>query len=344
MNFPNADGGAAVSLGSTAADVLTEGKFQESFLGFEFAPPAFGARRELAAVRNAQLELARAKAQLEEMELQQSHLLTDAIQNVELTYALVQDQFNRVISLKRQVKDLDLIWSVGQGTDARGRDILNLLLNAQRSLADARSEYYRNICEYNKFVKHIHFLKGSLLQYNSISLSEGPWPEKGYWDALQKARERDASYYLDYGWTRPSVISRGPVDQSNGIPYGAIMESYDGAEVINAVPQPAEPPVLQNTQPTPAPPVDDGPGPITSTQPTDNSLPPVVSADAASRSNGFVWGSLGIGQKPHGDARPDRSVQQASFTTTETAPVTRSAPSGPVGSRPSVTDTLPPMR
>ena len=47
-------------------------------------------------------------------------------------------------------------------------------------------------------------------------MAEGKWPHKAHWDALEKARRRDASYILDYGWTRPNVISRGPVAQQYG--------------------------------------------------------------------------------------------------------------------------------
>ncbi len=42
-------------------------------------------------------------------------------------------------------------------------------------------------------------LKGSLLEYNSIALAEGEWSEKAYWDATERARERDAAVYFDYG-------------------------------------------------------------------------------------------------------------------------------------------------
>ena len=44
-------------------------------------------------------------------------------------------------------------------------------------------------------------------------LAEGPWPGKAYFDALRRARQRDASTFIDYGYSRPNVISRGPVGQ-----------------------------------------------------------------------------------------------------------------------------------
>ena len=70
--------------------------------------------------------------------------------------------------------------------------------------------------EYNKAIVNVHYLKGSLLDLNSVSLQEGQWVDKAYWDAQERARERDAGTYLDYGYTRPAVVSGGPVE--SGMP------------------------------------------------------------------------------------------------------------------------------
>jgi hypothetical protein len=97
------------------------------------------------------------------------------------------------------------------------------------------------VVEYNKSIANVHFRKGSLLEYNNVQLAEGPWPKKAYWDALGKARERDASYYLDYGVTRPRVISRGPVDQRARTP-GMTEELAPGTPAAEQVPTPAPDP------------------------------------------------------------------------------------------------------
>ena len=55
-----------------------------------------------------------------------------------------------------------------------------------------------------------------MLEYNNISLEEGLWPEKAYWDAHERARERDAARFIDYGASRPKVISRGEYNQFTG--------------------------------------------------------------------------------------------------------------------------------
>ena len=50
------------------------------------------------------------------------------------------------------------------------------------------------------------------MDLNSVSLQEGQWVDKAYWDAQERAREREAGTYLDYGYTRPAVVSGGPVE------------------------------------------------------------------------------------------------------------------------------------
>ncbi len=65
--------------------------------------------------------------------------------------------------------------------------------------------------------------------------------EKAYWDAHERARERDAALFLDYGASRPSVVSRGPIpqralgDQVDGFPMddsGMMMEGDSYIEPI----------------------------------------------------------------------------------------------------------------
>jgi hypothetical protein len=83
---------------------------------------------------------------------------------------------------------------------------------------------------------NVHYRKGSLLEYDGVYLAEGPWPAKAYFDALRQARKRDAGMYLDYGYTRPNVFSRGPYDQ--GLTAGT--EAGHPMEAIEVAPAPQE--------------------------------------------------------------------------------------------------------
>jgi len=185
-----------------AWETLTGGDFQEWQLGLQLSVP-IGFRQPLAAVRNAQLQLVRERAVLEEQELEVTHQLTDAIRDVDRYYELAQSNFNRRSAAKQQVDAVRAAYDTGTVT-------LDLLLDAQRRLADAESSYYRSLVDYNLAIRSVHLRKGTLLEYNGVQLAEGPWPAKAYHDAKRRARERDAGLFLDYGFTRPNVFSRGP--------------------------------------------------------------------------------------------------------------------------------------
>ncbi|MBA3484422.1 MAG: TolC family protein [Pirellulales bacterium] len=201
---------------STAFESLTSGDFQEWEIGLQFAMP-LGMRRGMTAVRNAQLAIARERAIMEDMELEVSHQLGDAVRDVDLNYGVAQTNFNRRAASEDEVEAVSAIFDVGRAT-------LDLLLDAQRRRAEAESAYYRSLVDYNRAIMRMHFRKGSLLEYNGVYLAEGPWPGKAYFDAMRRARQRDAALYVDYGFTRPGVISRGPIPQNAGMATGGVFQ------------------------------------------------------------------------------------------------------------------------
>jgi hypothetical protein len=213
---------------------LTEGHFQEMNLGVQFNMN-LGFRRELATVRSQQLQLAENRAFLQDQELELSHALTEAVRVLDTSYTLMQTNFNRVVAAQRQVEVLEESFKLGTIT-------VDFVLDAQRRLADALTAAYRAQSDYNLNIAQVHFRKGSLLEYSGVYLAEGPWPGKAYFDAHRRGRARDSAYFLDYGFTRPDVISRGPASQQVGdmVPEEAIMEG----EIIHGgvpVPAPGEP-------------------------------------------------------------------------------------------------------
>ncbi len=74
--------------------------------------------------------------------------------------------------------------------------LLNRLLDAQRRLADADSSFYRALAAYAFAIKQVHYDKGSLLDYNDICLSEGPWPSAAYRQAAKREKWRHPARYL----------------------------------------------------------------------------------------------------------------------------------------------------
>ena len=190
-------------------------------------------------MRNSQLALAKERAKLQEMELELSHQLAYAVRDLEANYVLSETNFNRRQAAQQEVEAVTRAYQTDTVT-------IDRVLAAQRALAEAESEYYRSVVDYMKSIAQVHFRKGSLLDYDGVCLAEGPWPAKAYFDACRRARAREAGVYLDYGFSRPEVISRGPVDQQAG------SESNSQNGPANAAP-PASPPGSGNPEPLPAP-------------------------------------------------------------------------------------------
>ncbi|MEX0978607.1 MAG: TolC family protein, partial [Pirellulales bacterium] len=192
--------------GSNALQTLASGQFQEWQLGVQ-GTMTIGFRKELATVRHFQLQLARERARLQDEELEISHQLTDAVRQLVLNYELTQTNFNRTLAADRQVDALQAAFEAATVT-------LDQLLEAQRRRAEAQTSFFRTLLDYQRAIITVHYRKGSLLEYNNVYLQEGSWPDKAHFDAHRLARQRDAGVYLNYGFTRPDVISQGGVRQN----------------------------------------------------------------------------------------------------------------------------------
>ena len=227
-----------VAPGSNAVEGLTSGNYQELRVGIDIRPPKFGARAELAALRNAELNLKRDIARLEDMELNTSHLLTTAMKSLDYTHRQAQLHYNRWAISKKEVDSAVALYRGGKTT-------LDQVLQSQRRHAQAQTDYYRALGSYSKAIAEVHYRKGSLLAYNDIHLSEGQWPDKAYDDAMERARQRDAGRYMDYGFTRPSVISKGTVAKP--------AMTGDGATGSGATPADQEPASQEKPEPAVAP-------------------------------------------------------------------------------------------
>lgn len=261
-----------------AYESLLDGKYQEWQLGFEFRVP-IGFRREMAGVRNAQLTLARERAVLQEMELELSHQLASAFRDLADNYVISQTNFNRRVAAKNEVDAVRSAYETGAAT-------LDLLLDAQRRLAEAENDYYRSLIEYNQAIANVHYRKGSLLEYNGVCLAEGPWPGKAYFDAQRRARARDAGLYLNYGFTKPRVFSRGPVEQMPGgvgVPLGdPLAPTPDAMLPMDPAPSAAPAEEIPAPQPEATTPDEPAPAPGLLPKPDKNTNRPGVGGPSLS--------------------------------------------------------------
>jgi hypothetical protein len=129
-----------------------------------------GLRLASAGVRNAELVLKVSRALLQDQELDLVHQMTNAIRDLDRNYQVSVTTFNRRVAAARQVKSVEAALDVGTAT-------LDMLLDAQRRLADAEIAYYRALVDYNVAIVQVHFRKGSLLDHNGIELVERPQPD-----------------------------------------------------------------------------------------------------------------------------------------------------------------------
>jgi outer membrane protein TolC len=233
---------------TNAYRTLTSGQFQQWQMGFQLNMP-LGFRREMAGVRNAELQVTKEKAKLQEGELELSHQLAFAIRDLEANYVLSETNFNRRIAAQHEVEAVSRAYENDTVT-------IDRVLEAQRSLAQAESDYYRSLVDYSRSITQVHFRKGSLLEYNGVYLAEGPWPAKAYFDARRRARARDAALHFDYGFTKPEEISRGPMNQQMDSGSPSTVGPADAAPSPTPAPgygEPLPPPNTVPVQPGPLP-------------------------------------------------------------------------------------------
>ncbi|MDX1925850.1 MAG: TolC family protein [Pirellulaceae bacterium] len=201
IQFPNP--------GSNALEELTHGGYQEVGARLEITPPAFGARRPLANIQSSRLQIAKGVEELKEKELMLVHEISSAWRLMESNFMSMKLNFDW---WQANEKEISIYNDRIKGSVGELSQLLDNLLRAEQRRAQAETQYHQAVTEYNKSIVNVHYLKGSLLDLNSVSLQEGQWVDKAYWDARERAREREAGTYLDYGYTRPAVVSNGPVE------------------------------------------------------------------------------------------------------------------------------------
>jgi hypothetical protein len=191
---------------------LATGNFQEWQLGLEFSLP-IGFRQAHAGVRNAELLLARDRALLRDQQREVIRELSDAIAETDRTFVVAQTSYNRLIASRQQHEALVVPFEENKEVS------LDLLLDAQRRLLESEVRYYRALAEYALAVKNVHFIKGTLLDYDGVYLSEGPWPGEAYADAADLESMRGKPRPLNYASKRAPVVGWGEMPQEPaGVP------------------------------------------------------------------------------------------------------------------------------
>lgn len=206
--------------GSYAVENLLNGDFQEVGARLEFTPTPIGARREKANIGATQMGLKKSHEELKLKELSLEGKISEVWQSMTSGFVLAIDWSRQAQFHLDEISKYDEQIANSSGDISQ---LLDLMLRAEEQLARAQLQYYQSLVEYNKSIVNIHYYKGSLFDLNNVSLGEGAWVEKAYWDAERRAEERAGGIYFDYGYTRPSVFSRGPVE-SGGVTEGNVSD------------------------------------------------------------------------------------------------------------------------
>jgi hypothetical protein len=174
-------------------------------------------------------------------------------------YSVLQTNYNRVLASREQLAALSAKEAAGENVP------LDLLLDAQRRVADTEAEYAHNRARYAVSTKNVHFVKGTLLDHDGVYLAEGPWPSAAYQDAAEREALRGKARPLNAASSQAPSVSAGP--------YSQIREERPAPPPAAGETLP-EPPAEQGTDPAPDGPlapraspsalrVDDGTGTLT---------------------------------------------------------------------------------
>ncbi|MGI9471230.1 MAG: TolC family protein [Rubripirellula sp.] len=182
---------------------ITGGNYQEWQAGLDLSFPV-GLRTAGVAIAHAKLNVRRERAVLAETEFLISHDLSDAARQIEITHQLLETNYDRLLADLNQVDVLDARYRVGA-------DNIRDLLLAQRQLVASATDFYRSLSEYNLAIRDFHKEKGSLLAYNYVQLSEGPWANGAAYDAYQVGRFLTPRINPEATFV-PTPLTTGPFD------------------------------------------------------------------------------------------------------------------------------------
>lgn len=164
----------------SALEDLWSGDLDDWNMGFEFGGP-IGKRQTFVAVKNAELQLSKARAVLREQQRQVVLNLNGAFTEVDRAFVSIQSAFNSRKAIQDEVRPKMSRFKAGAGDE----DIF-FLLDAQQRAATVESTFIRALVDYNLALLEISYEGGRLLERYNVQLAEGPWSEDAYNNAASR--------------------------------------------------------------------------------------------------------------------------------------------------------------
>lgn len=150
-------------------------------LGLQMNWP-IGLRQAHAQVRNYELRLAKAQKVLAAQELEIGHELAAAFQELARSHATMQSNYKRYVAAQENVTGLE--------PRVLTEDNVDIILRAYERRAQSELAYYQSLVEYNQAMANLQFRQGTILSYNSVRVTEGPWVGEAYYEAERHADAR----------------------------------------------------------------------------------------------------------------------------------------------------------
>jgi outer membrane protein TolC len=196
---------------------LLDGNLSDYQLGLEMSG-AIGNRAGYVAIRNAEVNLVREKAVLQEQQRQIILDLNAAYIEVDRAIEALRTSFNSRVAVQEELEPK-------RKRVEEGQEQVFFLLDAEQRAATAESAVYRSIADYNQALVRFTLASGGLLSRYNITLAEGPWSNEAEQQAIRKAKR-----FVSSGQAVGRDVSPVSVGEFNQwTPSTATAVSYGGA-------------------------------------------------------------------------------------------------------------------
>ncbi|HPF37027.1 MAG TPA: TolC family protein [Phycisphaerae bacterium] len=151
----------------SAFDQMTTNNFIDQYVGVEFAW-SFGERAERAGIRIAAFQQSQAVLSYKQA---LDNIITDcrvALRNLTVNYEQMGPSHKALLAANENLRSLQ------ERQERKSPAELDAVFNAQARLADSRRALLQSAIDYNIGLVNVERAKGTLLEYNNISLDEAP--------------------------------------------------------------------------------------------------------------------------------------------------------------------------
>jgi outer membrane protein TolC len=211
------DGSSSTSgPGGNAFRNLASNTFNDWTVGLRLGFP-LGYRFAHAQLRQSQLQLARAFLVLQDQELKAERFLGLYYRRMSSAYFQIKAARAQREAFATQLQIRYELYRAGANEPGTGNPVtLNLLLEAQRFWAEALATEYQAIVTYNNSIAGWEYAKGTILQHDNVTISEGPIPVAAQKRAVEHMRQRTKALVLRERAAPTGVLAR-PLDMSGPV-------------------------------------------------------------------------------------------------------------------------------